>query len=296
MLILKDTVVSVGGTDLSNHVTALDVAISCAEIDITVVGQTGRSRVKGLTEGIVTLQFLQDFNTASVNQVLQTAWSAGTTVPVSVRQPNGPTWTMDGRLLQYTPVSGEVGVAAMTLAEFFGEVTVMDPTRINIIGTRALATTTALPGVLINTRVFVVGVRATATATARPGSSSGMTTGAYGAGPYGAGTYGGLGLWSPTIIGVSAIASCTAQPGAFPVNKTVVGVRASSTATAQTGSVGMLTTWTGPITLIGARATATATAQPGSPMVSLLGARAAATASGQAGADGMLTAWDGPVV
>jgi hypothetical protein len=105
-------VVTVNGTDFSDHIAAVTIEQSADEIETTAFGGSWRTRTVGLKDGSVTLDWHQDF-ASSVDATLSNAWGAVGTVTV---MPNGtaigatnPRWTCPVVLSGYSPVAGSVG-------------------------------------------------------------------------------------------------------------------------------------------------------------------------------------------
>jgi hypothetical protein len=111
--VFTNAVVTVNGTDFSDHIAAVTIEQSADEIETTAFGATGwRTRTVGLKDGSVTLDWHQDFS-SSVDATLSSAWGAVGTVTV---MPNGtaigatnPRWTCPVVLSGYSPVAGSVG-------------------------------------------------------------------------------------------------------------------------------------------------------------------------------------------
>jgi hypothetical protein len=111
--VFTNCVVTVNGTDFSDHIAAVTIEQSADEIETTAFGATGwRTRTVGLKDGSVTLDWHQDFS-SSVDATLSSAWGAVGTVTV---MPNGtaigatnPRWTCPVVLSGYSPVAGSVG-------------------------------------------------------------------------------------------------------------------------------------------------------------------------------------------
>lgn len=112
-MVFTNAYVTVNGTDVSDHVGAVTIDQSADEIETTSFGSTGwRSRVAGLKDGSVQLDWHQDFS-SSVDALLSPAWGSVGTVVV---KPNGsatsatnPAWTCPVVLSSYSPVAGSVG-------------------------------------------------------------------------------------------------------------------------------------------------------------------------------------------
>jgi predicted secreted protein len=105
--------VTVNGVDFSDHVAAVTIDQSANEIETTAFGTAGwRSRVTGLKDGSVQLDWHQDFS-SSVDATLSTAFGSVGTVVIL---PNGssvsatnPKWTCPVVISGYSPVAGSVG-------------------------------------------------------------------------------------------------------------------------------------------------------------------------------------------
>lgn len=111
--VFLNAVVTVNGTDFSDHIASVTIDQSADEIETTAFGTAGwRTRVAGLKDGSVQLDWHQDF-ASSVDATLSSAWGAVGTVTVI---PNGtavsatnPKWTCPVVLSGYSPVAGSVG-------------------------------------------------------------------------------------------------------------------------------------------------------------------------------------------
>jgi hypothetical protein len=105
--------VTVGGVDLSDHLTNVETSMSFDDIDSTAFGSTVRQHTAGLGNHTVTLTFQQDYASAKVHRTIWT--SVGSTATVVV-WPNGttasstnPKWTMGAVILDYKPLSASIG-------------------------------------------------------------------------------------------------------------------------------------------------------------------------------------------
>jgi hypothetical protein len=110
--VFTNCVVTVNGTDFSDHISAVTIEQSAEECETTAFGGSWRTRTVGLKDGSVTLDWHQDF-ASSVDATLSNAWGAVGTVTV---MPNGtsigasnPRWTCPVVLSGYSPVAGSVG-------------------------------------------------------------------------------------------------------------------------------------------------------------------------------------------
>lgn len=99
--------------DLSDHVTAITINQSFDELEVTAMGDSAHKFTKGLEASTVTLDFLNDTLSASVNQTLKAAY--GTTVPLVIKQTSAavstanPSYSTTVLINNLTQVNGAVG-------------------------------------------------------------------------------------------------------------------------------------------------------------------------------------------
>lgn len=78
----NDVVVTIGGIDLSDHIASVSWSESSAELETTAFGSTNVSRIGGLKDGSISVEFHQDFAAASTYATLQPLLGTVTTVTV----------------------------------------------------------------------------------------------------------------------------------------------------------------------------------------------------------------------
>ena len=69
-VVLTDAVVKIGTTDLSDHVASVEIAIEKDAIETTAFGDSGRTRIGGLEDSSISLDFHQDFDPAEVDATI----------------------------------------------------------------------------------------------------------------------------------------------------------------------------------------------------------------------------------
>lgn len=113
-----DFSVTVAGQDLSTSLTSVEVNLEADDKDTTTFGSGGfRSRVGGLKQGTVRLNFLQDFAAASVEATLYPL--LGTIATVVIKPTSGtasatnPQYTLPCLVTQVQPISAAVGDIAV---------------------------------------------------------------------------------------------------------------------------------------------------------------------------------------
>ena len=105
--------VLLNSVDLSDHVTAVTVNQSFDELEVTAMGDTAHKFAKGLEASTITLDFLNDTASASVNQTLKAAF--GTTVPIVIKQTNAavsatnPSYSTTVLVNNLNQINGAVG-------------------------------------------------------------------------------------------------------------------------------------------------------------------------------------------
>lgn len=123
-LVLRDCFIEVDGVDFSDHVSSVEVTLSKDEIDTTNFGGSGRERAHGLKDDSFVLNFQQDFEAASVDATLYPHYDNETEFVVTVRptaavvSASNPQYTGTCILLEYQPLSGDVGALSETSVTF----------------------------------------------------------------------------------------------------------------------------------------------------------------------------------
>jgi predicted secreted protein len=115
--VFTNAYVTVNGTDLSDHIGAVTIDTSADEIETTAFASGTaagwRSRVAGLKDGSVKLDWHQDFAASSVDAILNTAFgSVGTVVVIpsgTAASSVNPRYTIPVVISSYSPVAGSVG-------------------------------------------------------------------------------------------------------------------------------------------------------------------------------------------
>jgi hypothetical protein len=115
-IVLTNAYVVFGTTDLSDHIASVTLNSTFDIVETTAFGQTAKTRVAGLADNSVTIEFHQDYATSSVEQtiypLLGTAISvvakpvAGTTTTIN------PQYTFSALVSEWTPLNGSVGELA----------------------------------------------------------------------------------------------------------------------------------------------------------------------------------------
>jgi hypothetical protein len=116
-IVLTNAFISVGGVDLSDLVASVTLNETHDVVETTGFSSTAaKTRVAGLEDNSITLEFHQDYATGEVEQTIYPL--LGTAAAVIVK-PNGastsafnPSYTCSAIISEWTPINGSVGELA----------------------------------------------------------------------------------------------------------------------------------------------------------------------------------------
>jgi hypothetical protein len=109
----QDYKVTVGTHVLSTSVASVTLDITTDEVETTAFGSTYRTRIGGLKDASVSLDFHQDFAAGAIDAILFPLM--GSTVAVKIAPTSGtvtatnPEYRFDALVTQYQPFAGSVG-------------------------------------------------------------------------------------------------------------------------------------------------------------------------------------------
>jgi hypothetical protein len=108
-----DYKITVAGVNLSTNLNSVELALESDDLETTAFGGTFRERIGGLKTGSVTLQFMQDFGSASVDATLFPLYNTLATVVIvptsgTVNSTN-PSYTATCLVNSYSPFASSVG-------------------------------------------------------------------------------------------------------------------------------------------------------------------------------------------
>jgi hypothetical protein len=114
IFVATDFSVSINGsTALASYLTQVELKTSANDITTTAFGSTWVTRVAGLKEGSLTLQFNQDYAVSTVDATLWPLLGTNATVvikPTSTAvSSSNPAYTAICLVTDLTPVSGQIG-------------------------------------------------------------------------------------------------------------------------------------------------------------------------------------------
>jgi len=114
IFVATDFLVSINGsTALNAYLTQVELKASANDVTTTAFGSTWVTRVAGLKEGSLTLQFNQDYATSTVDATLWPLLGSNATVAIrptsAVIGVSNPAYTAICLVTDLTPVSGQIG-------------------------------------------------------------------------------------------------------------------------------------------------------------------------------------------
>lgn len=112
-LVLTNTRVTINSVDLTDHVTSVTLDLSADEVETTAFGSTARTRVGGLLDNSVSIDFQQDYAAANVEATIRPLIGALGTVVIkpngTATSPTNPSYTFLALVTEWQSVNGAVG-------------------------------------------------------------------------------------------------------------------------------------------------------------------------------------------
>ena len=117
-IVLTDVKVLINSVNLSDHISSITIDSKTDVVETTGFSSTAaKTKVAGLKDNSVTIEFLQDFATSNVEQTIYPLLGTATTIIVSpLSTSNGivgnPTYTFSALVSEWTPLKGGIGELA----------------------------------------------------------------------------------------------------------------------------------------------------------------------------------------
>jgi IMP cyclohydrolase len=118
-LVLTNAYTTINGVNLSDHIASVTLTTTDDVIETTAFGTTARTRIGGLADNSVALEFHQDYAAANVEATINGSPSLVGTVTAVVVKPNGattaadnPSYSFSALVSEWTPLNGAVGELA----------------------------------------------------------------------------------------------------------------------------------------------------------------------------------------
>lgn len=112
-LVLTNPAITIGGVDLADHVASVSLNQSFADVATTAFGSTAVTRVAGLGDHSVSLDFHEDFASGEVNATI--ASTVGTSVAITVKpvdeatSATNPQYSFNVLVTEWPLLNGAVG-------------------------------------------------------------------------------------------------------------------------------------------------------------------------------------------
>jgi hypothetical protein len=122
--VIRDPEITVNEVDLSTHVSSVTIEQTSDEVDVTGFKAKAKEILAGIPDATITLNFWQDFDAGSVDATLQPVYDSAEPTEVVVKpteaavSATNPSYTMQGVLLNYSPLAGAIGEASATEVAF----------------------------------------------------------------------------------------------------------------------------------------------------------------------------------
>jgi IMP cyclohydrolase len=118
-IVLTNAYVLINSVNLSDHIASITLTTTDDVIETTAFGSSARTRIGGLADNSVALEFHQDYAAANVEATINGSPSLVGTVTAVVVKPNGattaadnPSYSFNALVSEWTPLNGAVGELA----------------------------------------------------------------------------------------------------------------------------------------------------------------------------------------
>ena len=121
-IVLTDANVLFASNDISQYITSVSLSTSYDVIDTTGLGSTARTRVAGLADNSITIEFNQDFADNALEELINgtslATSTVGTAVAMQVKPTSGatsasnPKFSFNALISEWQPLSASVGELA----------------------------------------------------------------------------------------------------------------------------------------------------------------------------------------
>ena len=115
-IVLTDAKVTINSVNLSDHIASVSLSTTNDVVETSAFNSTAaKTRVAGLQDNSVTLEFHQDFATSNVEATIYPLLGNTTTIvvsPTSTVSATSPSYTFTALISEWTPLNGGVGELA----------------------------------------------------------------------------------------------------------------------------------------------------------------------------------------
>ena len=119
-IVLTNAYVTINSVNLSSYITSVTLTTTDDVIETTAFGSSARTRIGGLADNSVAIEFQQDYAASAVEATINAAGASlvGTVTAIVVK-PNGattaadnPAYSFSALVSEWTPLNGAVGELA----------------------------------------------------------------------------------------------------------------------------------------------------------------------------------------
>jgi len=115
-IVLTNPSITIGGVDLSDHINNVTLDTKYDIVETTAFGSTAKTRVAGLQDNSVTIDFMQDFGASSVEATIYPILGTATSIvikPVAgTTTTTNPQYTISAVVSEWQPLKGGIGQLA----------------------------------------------------------------------------------------------------------------------------------------------------------------------------------------
>jgi hypothetical protein len=112
-LVLTNPSITIGSTDLSSYITSVTLDTKYDIVETTSFGSTAKTRVAGLADNSVTLDFIQDFAASAVEATIYPLLGTSTSIVIkpvaTTTTTTNPTYTVSAIVSEWSPLKGGIG-------------------------------------------------------------------------------------------------------------------------------------------------------------------------------------------
>ena len=115
-IVLTDAKVTINSVNLSDHIASVTLDTKTDVVETTALSNSAKTRVAGLQDHSVTLEFHQDYAASNVEATIYPLLGQATTVVVqptsSAVTTSNPTYTFSAVVAEWQPLKGTIGSLA----------------------------------------------------------------------------------------------------------------------------------------------------------------------------------------
>ena len=115
-LVLTNPSITIGSTDLSSYITSVTLDTKYDIVETTSFGSTAKTRVAGLADNSVSLEFMQDFAASAVEATIYPLLGTSTSIVIkpvaTTTTTTNPTYTVSAIVSEWQPLKGGIGQLA----------------------------------------------------------------------------------------------------------------------------------------------------------------------------------------